>query len=117
MVSLYHIHVRLYLFVRPSIHYGGLLEAQDDNERDSGSTNYDLYSVAFDIPFMHLVYPNTTIIHVHQHYLLGIQVLTPDGLKVCRATLLLISVDLPAQSKMLNMKQYNGSYACNHCED
>ena len=56
-------------------------------------------------------------IHVHQHYLLGIQVSTPDGLKVCRATLLLISVDLPAQSKMLNMKQYNGSYACNHCED
>lgn len=58
------------IIVRPSIHYGGLLETQDDNERDSILTNYDLNSVAFDIPFIHLMYPNTTIIHVHQHYLL-----------------------------------------------
>lgn len=51
------------------------------------------------------------------HQLLGIQVSTLDGQMICRAALLLISVDLPAQSKVLNMKQYNGSYACNHCED
>ena len=34
-----------------------------------------------------------------------------------RAVLLLVSVDLPAQAKLLNMKQYNGAYGCHACED
>ena len=30
---------------------------------------------------------------------------------------LLVSVDSPAQAKLLNMKQYNGAYGCHACED
>ena len=32
------------------------------------------------------------------------------------AVLLLVCVDLPAQTKLLNMKQYNGAYGCHACE-
>ena len=35
-----------------------------------------------------------------------------------KVTVLLIScVDLPAQAKLLNMKQYNGKFGCHACED
>ena len=33
------------------------------------------------------------------------------------AIILICSVDLPAQAKVLNMKQYNGKFACPICED
>ena len=33
-----------------------------------------------------------------------------------RAVLALCSLDLPAQSIVLNMKQFNGRFACNCCE-
>ena len=42
---------------------------------------------------------------------------TPDGLRVCRALLLLSSVDLPAKAAMLNVKQYNGKHGCSYCDD
>ena len=48
---------------------------------------------------------------------LGIEVNTPDGIMTARAVLLLVCVDLPAQAKLLNMKQYNGVYGCHVCED
>ena len=32
------------------------------------------------------------------------------------AILLLCTVDLQAQAPLINMKQYNGAYACNFCE-
>lgn len=48
---------------------------------------------------------------------LGIEVNTPDGLMTAHAVLLLVCVDLPAQAKLLNMKQYNGAYGCHACED
>lgn len=45
------------------------------------------------------------------YYILpGFDINTPDG------SLLLCSVDLPAQSKLLNMKQYNGKHGCHICE-
>ncbi len=35
----------------------------------------------------------------------------------CHAMLLMCSVDLPACAAILNMKQYNGKYACCYCYD
>ena len=35
----------------------------------------------------------------------------------CHVLLLLASVDLPAQAKMLNMKLFNGKFGCGHCEE
>ena len=51
------------------------------------------------------------IIHV------GIDVNTPDGVMKAHAIILICSVDLPAQAKLLNMKQYNGKFAYPMCED
>ena len=50
-------------------------------------------------------------------YFAGISVNSPQGIKTCRAILLLACVDLPAQAKMINMKSHNGKFACAHCED
>ena len=36
---------------------------------------------------------------------------------MARAFLLLVCVDLPAQVKFMNMKQYNRAYGCHACED
>lgn len=47
----------------------------------------------------------------------GIEVETSDGLCKCHAVLLLCSIDLPAQAKLLNMKFFNGKHACAHCEE
>ena len=55
--------------------------------------------------------------HIFTCYSLGIKVNTPDGKLTAHAVLLLVSVDLPAQAKLLNMKQYNGAYGCHVCED
>ena len=40
-----------------------------------------------------------------------------DGSCKCHAVLLLCSIDLPAQAKLLNMKFFNGKNACAHCEE
>ena len=48
---------------------------------------------------------------------IGVKVETPLGSYTCRAILLLCSTDLPAQAQLLNMKYFNGKYACAHCED
>ena len=53
------------------------------------------------------------IIHVR----VGIEVNTPDGVMKAHAIILICSIDLPAQAKVLNMKQYNGKFACPMCED
>ncbi len=47
----------------------------------------------------------------------GIDVDTPQGPMKAHAVLLISCVDLPAQAKLLNMKQYNGKYGCHVCED
>ena len=39
----------------------------------------------------------------------GIEVETSDGLCKCHAVLLLCSIDLPAQAKLLNMEFFNGN--------
>ena len=44
----------------------------------------------------------------------GMEVNTPDGIM---KVLLVACVDLPAQAKLLNMKQYNGAFGCYACED
>ena len=43
--------------------------------------------------------------------------MSPDGPITAHAMLLACSVDLPARAIVLNMKQYNGKYACCFCED
>jgi len=48
---------------------------------------------------------------------LGIDVDTPDGRMKAHVMLLFSCVDLPAQALMLNMKQFNGKWGCNYCED
>ena len=45
-----------------------------------------------------------------------ITVNTPDGQMTAHAVLLLCCVDLAAQALLINMKQFNGAYACNYCE-
>ena len=42
---------------------------------------------------------------------------TASGTHLCRAMLLICSVDLPARAIVANMKQYNGHYSCIYCED
>ena len=49
--------------------------------------------------------------------IIGIEVSTPDGAMEAHAIILICSVDLSAQAKVLNMKQYNGKFACPMCED
>lgn len=41
---------------------------------------------------------------------------TPDGPMKLKARLLLMCMDLPAQCKVMNMKQFNGAYGCGLCE-
>ena len=40
---------------------------------------------------------------------------TPDGQKLCRAMLLLSTLDLPAKAAVVNVKQWNGEYGCSVC--
>ena len=49
--------------------------------------------------------------------IIGIDVDTPQGHMRAHAVLLISCVDLPAQAKLLNMKQYNGKFGCHACED
>ena len=46
----------------------------------------------------------------------GILVKTPVGIKTACAMLLQLSVDLPARALVLNMKHFNGAFACWYCE-
>ena len=46
----------------------------------------------------------------------GILVKTPVGIETARAMLLQLSVDLPARALVLNMKHFNGAFACCYCE-
>ena len=46
----------------------------------------------------------------------GILVKTPVGIKTARSMLLQLSVDLPARALALNMKHFNGAFACCYCE-
>ena len=57
------------------------------------------------------------IIVFSAYHPLGIEVNTPEGGMSAHAVLLLVCVDLPAQAKLLNMKQYNRAYGCHACED
>ena len=58
------------------------------------------------------------IIVSHYVTVAGLTVVTPNGKeKLLRATLLLSSADLPAKSRVSNMKQYNGEKGCSVCED
>ena len=50
-------------------------------------------------------------------YNIGISVTSPDGVVISKAKLLMCSVDLPARALVLNMKQYNGKFACAYCEN
>ena len=47
----------------------------------------------------------------------GVEVQTPDGIMKAHAVLLCLSVDLPARSLVMNMKQWNGVCGCLYCED
>ena len=59
-----------------------------------------------------------TCVHVcHDCNYTGIDVDTPQGHMKAHALLLICCVDLPAQAKVLNMKQYNGKFGCPACED
>ena len=49
--------------------------------------------------------------------IIGIDVNSPHGPTKAHGVLLLFCVDLPAQAKLLNMKQYNGKFGCAMCED
>ena len=56
-------------------------------------------------------------VHVYLYHTLGTDVNTPEGQMKARAMLILCCVDLPAQALMLNMKSYNGKFACALCKD
>ena len=43
---------------------------------------------------------------------IGIIVNSPQGKKVCRAIILQVSADLPARSRLANIKQFNGCLFC-----
>ena len=47
----------------------------------------------------------------------GIEVQTPDGIKLCKAAILIATLDLPARALVCNMKMYNGKYSCPTCMD
>ena len=47
----------------------------------------------------------------------GIIVNSPQGERVCHAIILQVSADLPARSRLANMKQFNGRYGCLFCEN
>ncbi len=61
--------------------------------------------------------PTLVLTYVDSHVLSGIQVDVPSGKIKERGTLLISSADLPAKAPLVNMKQYNGAYGCNFCED
>lgn len=42
---------------------------------------------------------------------------TPHGETTSKAMLLMCSVDLHARASVMNMKLFNGKYACAYCED
>lgn len=48
---------------------------------------------------------------------IGFSVKTRTGTVQGHARLLMCSVDLIARCNILNMKQFNGKYACTYCED
>ena len=56
-------------------------------------------------------------VHVYLYYALGTDVNTPEGRMKARTMLILCCIDLLAQALMLNMKRYNGKFACALCED
>lgn len=47
----------------------------------------------------------------------GLEVVTPDGVYRSKGMLLLFTADLPARAAVMNMKNFNGEYACSTCED
>lgn len=49
--------------------------------------------------------------------MLGFDVSTADGVKHIKATMVVMSCDLPARAQVLNMKQFNGKHGCHLCED
>lgn len=49
--------------------------------------------------------------------LLGVNVSTADGVKHIKATMVVLSCDLPARAQVLNMKQFNGEHGCHLCEE
>lgn len=54
---------------------------------------------------------------VHDLYVNGIAITTPDGPKLLRAKLLTSIFDLPAKAMCLNCIQWNGNYGCCYCYD
>ena len=56
-------------------------------------------------------------INLFLYFSIGIIVNSPQGKKVCRAIILQVSADLPARSRLANMKQFNGQYGCLFCEN
>lgn len=48
---------------------------------------------------------------------LGITVNTPSGLLCAHAIMILAVPDLPARAIVMNMKHFNGKFACCRCED
>ena len=50
------------------------------------------------------------------HYT-GLEVVTPGGVYRRKGMLLLFTADLPARAAVMNMKNFNGEYACSTCED
>ena len=51
-------------------------------------------------------------INLFLYFSIGITVNSPQRKKVCRAIILQVSADLPARSRLANMKQFNGQYRC-----
>jgi len=47
---------------------------------------------------------------------IGVAVKTPHGTATAKGILLMNSVDLPARAAILNMKQFNGKFACCYCD-
>ena len=68
--------------------------------------------------FVLLLYRYTPVIIILYYYnYIGITVKAPCGEVTSKARLLLSSFDLPARASVLNMKLFNGKFACAYCED
>ena len=68
--------------------------------------------------FVLLLYRYTPVIIILYYYnYIGVTVKAPCGEVTSKARLLLSSFDLPARASVLNMKLFNGKFACAYCED
>lgn len=74
------------------------------------------FHVACILCYVTAAYINCKVARHSFLYNVGVRVTTSSGTTVCKAMLLMVSVDLPARAMVLDMKQFNGKNGCCYCE-